>query len=376
MHIVKVNLGLRSYPVLIGSNEVDRLTRQIDRAARTNRLFVFFDANLYALHGDLIKRHLRRSTRNIVEMVIPGGEKSKSATVLNQVYDHLLHEKISRDDFILACGGGVLSDLIGYAAATILRGVRWGVVPTTLLGMVDAAVGGKTGINHRLGKNLVGAFWQPAFVYCDTYFLHTLPSRQMVAGLGEVAKYAALDGGLILDRLRRFVDKNDLYDDRLLRSLIIPSVRYKAGIVAQDERESGRRILLNLGHTFAHAIENAAGYGRLLHGEAVILGLLAAVELSSLIAWRCIRPLASYRSLLEKLITWLPQVRLESRNVLNAMALDKKRSGLKQRFLILKAAGEPIIADNISIRLTRLAVDNMLEYYRVHGGTNAPYSGR
>ncbi len=376
MNIVKVNLGSRSYPVLIGANGMDQLTRQIDRAVRTSRLFVFFDANLYALHGDLIKRRLRRSTRNIVEMVIPGGEKSKSSTVLSQVYDHLLREKISRDDFILACGGGVLSDLVGYAAATTLRGVRWGVVSTTLLGMVDAAIGGKTGINHRLGKNLVGAFWQPAFVYCDTYFLQTLSSRQMVAGLGEVAKYAALDDGQIIDRLRRFIDKGNLYDDRLLRLLIVPSVRYKAGIVAQDERESGRRIVLNLGHTFAHAIENAAGYGRLLHGEAVILGLLAAVELSSMIEPRRIRPLASYCNLLEKLITWLPQVRLESRNVLNAMALDKKRSGQKQRFLTLKAAGKPIVADNISIRLTRQATDNMLEYYRVHGGTNAPHSGR
>ena len=376
MNTVKVNLGPRSYPVAVGSNISAQLAQRTGQAVGTNRLFVFFDANFYALHGDRINRYLRRSTKKIVEMVIPSGEKSKSSAVLGKIYDHLLHEKISRDDFILACGGGVLSDLVGYAAATTLRGVRWGVVSTTLLGMVDAAIGGKTGINHRLGKNLLGAIWQPAFVYCDTYFLHTLPPRQMVAGLGEIAKYAGLSGDTMIEKLRRFVKAGDLYNDAMLRSLIVPSVRYKAEIVAMDERESGRRVVLNLGHTFAHAIERAAGYGRLLHGEAVILGLWAAIELSVLLEPGRAGRLASYRNLLEKLVTRVPRVKLESSNVLNAMALDKKRSAQKLRFLVLKAAGKPIIADNISIRLTRQATDNMLEFYRVHGGTNVPHSGR
>jgi len=230
-----------------------------------------------------------------IEMVIPSGEKSKSVSTLNKLYDFLLNEKISRQDFIIVCGGGVTSDLVGYASATTLRGIKWGIVATTLLSMVDASIGGKTGINHQAGKNVIGAFWQPSFVYSDTYFLKTLPFRELVAGYGEILKYGGLIGKRMLTKIEKYRARNDFYQDK---TLIGMSAEYKANIVSKDEREENLRMRLNLGHTFAHAIETSTGYGKLLHGEAVILGLLAAVELSNLVNPESIQPLKYYKKLI------------------------------------------------------------------------------
>jgi 3-dehydroquinate synthase len=308
--------------------------------------------------------------KRVTELMIPSGERSKSHRTLTGLYDFVLDEKISRSDFILACGGGVTTDLVGYAAATTLRGIRWGAVPTTLVGMVDAAIGGKTGINHALGKNLIGAFWQPSFVCSDVRFLQTLEPRQMTAGLGEVLKCVGLVGRQLASPLEHYLRSGDSYRaDRLIK-LVSLTAAFKARVVERDERESGRRMILNFGHTFAHGIEKALGFGRLLHGEAVILGILAALRLGALEGYDS-KGLREYRDLVRHFVRRLPRRRIEINAVLNAMAWDKKRLIEGQKFVLLERPGKPIITDRVHGRSIRTALTVMLADYRAQGGQDA-----
>ena len=273
MATIRARTKGHSYPILVGQGLADRFGLLVRDEVGQGRLFIFYDAQFYALYGHGLKRSLKVPSRRTEEFVVPPGERAKSQRVLSGVYDFLLQHKVTRDDLLLACGGGVTTDLVGYAAATVMRGIRWAAVPTTLLGMVDAAVGGKTGINHDLGKNLIGAFWQPTLVCCDVRFLATLPPRQMVAGVGEILKYGGLTGGKMMSALKTYAASDDLYSMRMLRELVRLSTAFKATVVARDERDVGRRMILNYGHTIGHSIESAIGFGRLLHGEAVILGI-------------------------------------------------------------------------------------------------------
>jgi len=370
MSTIKVALGEKSYPVLIGIGMTDKLVTLTKKRVGKGRLFVFFDAGFYALHGVELSKRLARAAKT-AEFVVPSGEKSKSASVLDKLRDFLLAEKISRDDFILACGGGVTSDLVGYAAASTLRGIRWGVVSTTLLGMVDAAIGGKTGINHRRGKNLIGAFWQPEFVVCDTRYLMTLPRREIVAGLGEVAKYGGLVGGQMIETIERLLNKSDLYDERLLQKLISLSARCKAEIVAADERDHGRRMVLNFGHTVAHAIEASLGYGRLRHGEAVILGMLAALNMPVAGAGRAKKQIEAYRAIIERMVSYIPYRKINIDRVMEAVTVDKKRAGTRLRLVLLKRPGAPVIVEGVTISAVKKATGRMLGFYNAFGGKNA-----
>lgn len=375
---IRVDLGKRSYTIATGTGTWPEslssalLRTKIGRA----RLFVIFDAQVYALHGRRILAELRKRNFETIELIVPSGEKAKSTPVLNDIYTYLLDHSIRRQDIVLACGGGVTSDLAGYAAATVLRGVRWGVLSTTLLGMVDAAIGGKTGINHAAGKNLIGAFWQPSFVICDTEFLHTLPERELIAGLGEVVKYAGLAGDQVLTALRDYLSGGNSRNDRLLARLIRLSAAYKAGIVSRDEREGQLRMLLNLGHTFGHAIEKALGFGRLLHGEAVLIGLLGAVELSIRSDAKRARRLASYRELLLEMMALVPVIKIDVDTVLTAMTVDKKRSVKNLRFVLLDAPGKPFITDAVSPSAARGAVKRMITQYQARGGRDAENTRR
>lgn len=367
--IVKLKSG--RYPIVVGSGIARWLPPLVERNVEGGRLFVFYDAQFYALHGRRLHSQLKRVDRRATEMVIPSGEKSKSASVLNRIYSFLLDEKVSRSDFIIAVGGGVTSDLVGYAAATTLRGIRWGVVPTTLLGMVDAGIGGKTGINHRAGKNLIGAFWQPRFVFCDTDFLGTLAVRHLVAGLGEIVKYAGLMGERMLTPLESYLARGDLYHGRRLARLVSLSAACKADIVARDEREQSERMLLNLGHTFGHAIESSLGYGRLLHGEAVLLGLWGAVELSCLTKPARRDSLSGYRDLIEGLMQCVPKRKIDADRLLEAITIDKKRSRRGLNYVLLERPGRPFISAAVRPSIVKEAVRAMLRMYAVTGGANA-----
>ncbi len=375
MMTIDVKLKPNSYPIVIGPGALRRLRQFLARHTGKGRVFVFYDAQVFALYARQIRARLKGLKTPGEEMVIPVGEKSKLAAVAARLHDFLLSHEISRSDFILACGGGVTSDLVGYVAATILRGVPWGVVSTTLLGMTDAAIGGKTGINHRRGKNLIGCFWQPSFVLCDSNFLGTLPDRQLIAGLGEVAKYCGLCGNKMLTVMEDLLSGGNLLDKRLLSQLIEMSAGYKARVVTRDERETGPRLFLNLGHTFAHAVEHATGYDRLLHGETVILGLVAAIELSTRMRPVRAKLLMRYGRLIKRMVRLVPCRRIDYERTLTAMRLDKKRIGKTPRLVLLDRPGRPRVADNVSRRMIEQSVQHMLQVYQSEGGRDAPNSG-
>lgn len=375
MTIVKVHLDKRSYPVVIGTNTLHRLGRLAKKQISRGRVFIIYDAQVFSLYSESLNAVFNEVGIDVIETNIPEGERAKSDRHVRRLYDWLLTNQVSRDDFILACGGGVTSDLSGFVAATILRGIRWGVVSTTLLGMVDAAIGGKTGINHRKGKNLVGAFWQPSFVVCDMGFLPTLSHRQMLAGMGEILKYSGLIGETMITVVKRHLTGEDMYNTRTLSRLVRMSARYKAAIVSVDEREERGRMVLNLGHTYAHALEQAVGFGKLLHGETVILGLYAAAELSGLLKPARTKNLVAYKTILRQLIAMLPRRKVLKERVLEAMTLDKKRIGQKQNFVLLDRPGKPFITSDVPIDLIEKSADKMLQVYSSEGGSVASYSG-
>jgi len=356
---INVSLGKRSYPVIIEpgiSGVVKLLPKQHQRLGR---LFVIYDSQVYALYGRRITRLLGRAGKTS-EFVVPAGERSKCRAQLNRIHDFLLTERISRSDTIVACGGGMVSDLVGFAAATTQRGIPWIVIPTTLIGMVDAAIGGKTAINHPSGKNLIGAFWQPLLVYCGLEFLMTLPERQMINGLGEILKYAGLSGSALIDRLSRYLERGDLYDLNALTPIVIECVRYKAQTVSRDETDKGQRMVLNLGHTFGHALEAGAGFGRLLHGEALILGLKCALRLSAMCWPAGDTALRRYETLVGSFLPLVPEREINSPKALDALRLDKKRRDGKPKYILLRKPGSPYIADDITIAMARKALKHTL----------------
>lgn len=365
MATVRVKLDSRSYPVVVGSGATNGLSELLgSQLAGRGRVFVVFDAQVYALHGPSVYRAVRKVSRRAPVMSLPPGERTKSASTVARLQDYLIAEGITRDDFILACGGGVLSDVVGFAASTVLRGVRWGVVSTTLLGMVDAAIGGKTGINHKSGKNLIGSFWQPSFVVCDLDHLHTLPDRQVIAGMGEIVKYAGLVGESMFAGLEKTLTFEDMLESKSLGRLIADSVRCKADVVASDETERGHRMVLNLGHTFAHGIEHAVGYGRLVHGEAVLIGLLAACELSMRTDIGSEKKLGRYCSIVEQYVQHIRYRPLDPARVWDGMRVDKKRRGATMRFVLLSAPGRPFISDTVSVREARAALNAALRRWK------------
>jgi len=365
----KINVRLKghSYPIIIGTNLDRKTVRQIKSSVKGNRLFVFFDANVYSLYGKTIEKQFTIAKLNFESFTIPSGEKYKSEETLKKLYDYLLHKKISRSDFILAVGGGVTTDIVGYTAATILRGVKWGAVSTTLLGMVDAAIGGKTGINHTRGKNLIGAFWQPSFVICDLNYLQTLPRRELIAGMGEILKYTGLIGGKSISLLQSYIHTGKIPELKKLRQFVSLGAAYKSIVVIADERESGRRMFLNLGHTFAHAIEKTLGYGKLLHGEAVIIGLLAAVKLSKLENPNASKELSVYEDLVKDFIQFVRYYPIKPETVLELMQIDKKRSGNMQKFVLLKRPGKPFIATGLNEKQIKESLkETLIDYRETH----------
>lgn len=368
MPVINVNIPDDSYPVISGRGVIKLLPKLINRATTVGRLFIFYDAQFYALHQVSLIKYIKVPEHRVFEMVVPPGERAKTLTTATKLYDVLLSEKINRSDFILACGGGVTTDLVGYTAATILRGIPWGAVPTTLTGMADAAIGGKTGVNHYLGKNLIGVFWQPQFVLCEVHFLATLPFRQLVCGLGEIVKYAGLSGGKMLTEMNAYLARGDFYDFKALTTLIAMGIKYKAGLVAIDARDNDRRRFLNLGHTFAHAFEKAAGYGRLLHGEAVILGVAAALETGYLLKPSLRKHFKSYQPLVDQMMKLVPSCRIKLTDVLNALVWDKKNVAGENKYVLLSRPGKPFITGDLGKEIIKKVLKKILLRYQSAGG--------
>jgi len=346
MQTLNVNLGDRSYPILIGEQLLARADLILPHLAQ-KQVAIVTNTTVAPLYLDTLRLALEAQDVKVVPIVLPDGEAYKTAETLNQIYDALLSNRCERKTTLIALGGGVIGDLTGYAAATYLRGVPFIQVPTTLLAQVDSSVGGKTGINHPLGKNMIGAFYQPQLVLADTLTLNTLPDRELSAGLAEVIKYGLIGDLAFFAWLEHNMAALLARDPAALAYAIHRSCEDKAKVVAADEREGGIRALLNLGHTFGHAIESGMGYGNWLHGEAVAAGTLLAADLSRRMGWLSATDVERTRQLFE--LAGLPVIApdLGVAKYLDLMGLDKKVEGGKIRFILLRAIGDGVVTADV-----------------------------
>jgi len=339
---ITVNTLLESYRVQIGSGLFSDFFKKQYTDFECNRLFLVIDKNVYHLHRDIIDHAIENTNLPFFIYLLPEGEQSKSFAEWKKIIDFLLKNGVKRNSLLIAIGGGVTGDVAGFAAASVLRGIPLVHIPTTLLAMVDSSIGGKTGINHGQGKNLVGAFYQPSVVICDMIFLSTLPDAEWINGLSEILKYAAIRNDEIFEDVNFFLDhESEFHKHSGLESLIEKCVRVKAEIVAEDELEQGIRAYLNFGHTFAHALEKEAGYQKISHGEAVYAGMLAALFVSNQTGSRLdeIR-LKRFAPLydLDPSIHTFSTVRLTKN-----MNMDKKRIGANHRLVLLKEWQNPFL---------------------------------
>jgi len=338
---LEVELGARSYPIFIGPNLIDNPDLYRPYVAGRQVMVVTND-----LVGPLYLARVKQalSAFSVAEVVLPDGEQYKTIEVWNRVFDALLAMRFGRDCTILALGGGVVGDMAGFAAAAYQRGVAFIQVPTTLLAQVDSSVGGKTGINHAAGKNMIGAFHQPRAVIADTATLNTLPDRELSAGIAEVIKYGLIRDPVFFDWLETNMARLLQRDSAALIHAIDRSCRNKAELVSADELEAGQRALLNLGHTFGHAIETGTGYGNWLHGEAVGAGMCMAADMSHRLGWIGAYDLARIRALIGAAgLPIDPPANLGSERYLELMAIDKKVQDGRLRLVLLKAIGEAIV---------------------------------
>jgi 3-dehydroquinate synthase len=340
MRRVAIDLGARSYPILIGPGLLDDVPL-IEAAIPARDVLVVTNEVVGPLYLDRLLGGL--AGRRVATVKLPDGEQHKTLEVTSRVFDALVYGRMNRDACIVALGGGVVGDIAGFAAACYQRGVDFVQVPTTLLAQVDSAVGGKTGVNHPGGKNLIGAFHQPRAVVTDTTTLATLPPRELRAGLAEVIKYGLIADRPFLDWLEENLASLLALDPQSLEQAIGRCCEIKAGIVAADEREHGRRALLNLGHTFGHAIETAAGYGEWLHGEAVGAGMLLAADLSRRLGWLDDADVTRVRDLLKR--AGLPEAApaIGTSRALELMGMDKKVLGGRIRLVLLRRLGEGVV---------------------------------
>jgi len=341
MQTLQVDLGERSYPIHIGEGLLDRLELFSDKI-RGRQVAVVTNETVAPLYLDRLTRTL--SNYAVTPVVLPDGEEHKNWQTLQLIFDGLLGARHDRNTTIIALGGGVVGDMAGYAAASYQRGVDFIQVPTTLLSQVDSSVGGKTGINHPLGKNMIGAFYQPRAVIIDTTTLATLPVRELSAGLAEVIKYGLICDEPFLSWLEDNIDLIRTLDSVALTEAIQRSCAAKAKVVNADERESGVRAILNLGHTFGHAIETHMGYGVWLHGEAVAAGTVMALEMSCQLGWIGAADRDRAIRLLQRAaLPVVPPAQMQPRDFLEHMAVDKKVLDGRLRLVLLRQLGEAVV---------------------------------
>ena len=279
----------------------------------------------------------------VLSVVLPDGEQYKTQQYIDQIYDALMDNHCSRDVTLIALGGGVIGDMTGFAAASFMRGVNFIQIPTTLLSQVDSSVGGKTGINHPKGKNMIGAFWQPQMVLADMHTLTTLPQRELSAGMAEVIKYALIMDADFLTWLEDNMSALMSLDKVALAEAVARCCQYKADIVAQDERESGKRALLNFGHTFGHVIETHEGYGKWLHGEAVAAGMVQAAQLSQKMGWISEQDVQRISEVLQAAQLPIKPPAIDTQTALGLMQHDKKVKSGQVRLILLKSVGEAVV---------------------------------
>ncbi|MBN8474655.1 3-dehydroquinate synthase [Sulfuritalea sp.] len=344
MRRLNVELAARSYPILIGRGLLDRADLLLERL-RAPRVALVSNSTIGPIYAERFVGALEKHGVGVTTIVLPDGEAHKNWESLNRIHDAMLAARCDRSTTVVAFGGGVIGDLAGFAAATYQRGVPFIQVPTTLLSQVDSSVGGKTGINHARGKNMVGAFWQPQLVLADTDTLQTLPPRELSAGMAEVIKYGLIRDLPFLRWLEANMDGLMARDGELLAEAVERSCANKAEVVGADEFETatdGGRALLNLGHTFGHAIEAGMGYGEWLHGEAVAAGTMMATELSRRLGWLSAADVERVRKLLLRAGLPVTGPDLGVARYLDLMSHDKKVIAGSLRLILLKGLGQAV----------------------------------
>ncbi|MGV2070349.1 MULTISPECIES: 3-dehydroquinate synthase [Rhizobium/Agrobacterium group] len=364
--LVHVPLGERAYDILIGDGLIGRAGGEISTRIKGRKAAIITDENVGALYHGALMDSLEADGFAAVSLTLPAGEKTKSFEHLTKVCDVLLEARIERNDVVIALGGGVIGDLTGFAAGIVRRGVRFVQIPTSLLSQVDSSVGGKTGINARQGKNLVGIFNQPDLVLADTAVLNTLSEREFRAGYAEVAKYGLIDKPEFFDWLER--NWREVFAGGAARTQAIAlSCQAKADVVVADEREHGRRALLNLGHTFGHALEAATGYDsrRLVHGEGVAIGMVMAHEFSARLNLASPDDAKRVESHLKEVglptrISEIPGDMPPAEELMKAIAQDKKVKGGQLTFILTHGIGQSFVADDVpSSQVLSFLQDNL-----------------
>ena len=343
MLCVNVELQERRYPILIGNGLLqDERSYPVKRG---DRVMIVTNPTVAQFYLDTVTCALKKRGCEVDHVLLPDGEKYKTLESLNLIFTALLQGNHGRDTIIIALGGGVIGDVAGFAAASYQRGVRLIQIPTTLLSQVDSSVGGKTAVNHELGKNMIGAFYQPSMVIIDTHTLGTLPKREVNAGLAEVIKYGAILDYEFFEWLEAHIDELVALNNESLQHCIARCCQIKADVVARDETEKGDRALLNLGHTFGHAIETHLGYGNWLHGEAVSTGMMMAASLSEQLGDISVADVSRLEKLLARAnLPTLSPDSMQPEDYLPHMMRDKKVLAGKLRLVLLKSLGQAYIA--------------------------------
>lgn len=344
---LKVELGDRSYPIHIGTDVLSRIDLILPHI-KQKKVVVVTNVTVAPLYLEVLRSTLEKAEISIIPVVLPDGEQYKTWETLNLIFDALLGARCERSTTLIALGGGVIGDMGGFAAACYQRGMPFIQIPTTLLSQVDSSVGGKTAINHPLGKNMVGAFYQPKLVLADISTLETLPDRELKAGLAEVIKYGLIRDPEFFVWLENNLEKLLLRDLEALAYAVHRSCANKAEVVVADEHERGERALLNLGHTFGHAIETGLGYGEWLHGEAVAAGTLIAAQLSQDMGWLGVESVQRIEKIFQQAGLPVSGPTLGAARYLELMSHDKKVQDGKLRLVLLQEIGRAVVSDQAS----------------------------
>jgi len=338
MNTIQVHLGDRSYPIYMGEGNLNN-PELLAQHIKSKQVLVVTNETIAPLYLHSVIAHLQQY--QVETVILPDGEQYKTLASMDIIFDALLAKQFSRNATLIALGGGVIGDVAGFSAACYQRGIPFIQIPTTLLAQVDSSVGGKTGVNHALGKNMIGAFYQPQCVIIDIKVLDTLDDRQLSAGIAEVIKYGLIRDAEFFSWIEANIDKLLARDQQALTYIIERSCLSKAEIVAADERESGIRAILNLGHTFGHAIETGSGYGTYLHGEAVAIGTCQAADLSRRMGWLSDADVTRIVDLFKRAsLPTEPPADLSAEEFIKLMAVDKKNVDGDIRLILLKAIGE------------------------------------
>jgi 3-dehydroquinate synthase len=341
MRTLKVELGERSYPIYLGESILPRAGEFLKQAGCGEKVAIITNPTVGGLYLKTVREALNRSGFRVTPVLLPEGEEHKNLKSLSVIYDRLITERFERSSSLIALGGGVIGDLAGLAAATFLRGIRYVQIPTTLLAQVDSSVGGKTGVNHREGKNLIGAFYQPRLVLIDVGVLRTLSRRELLAGLAEVIKYGIIEDPRLFALLEEKMERLLAMDRDFLVEVISASCAIKAKVVGKDEREDDYRSVLNFGHTIGHALESLTGYDKFLHGEAVAIGMAQAASISVRLGFCDEKSLQSIYRLIARagLPTEIPS-NINPMDLVKRMEVDKKSAGGKIKFVLCAGIGK------------------------------------